>query len=250
MNTLSVNIINETQKLFSKKKTAVLFVLTALITIFAAVLVSNFESRLGIIAVASSDFPIFVLNLFAGFFLPLFVCMVTADLFAGEMDERTLKISLLRPITRFKVYTAKLCTAGIYIIISLGFIFILSLILSFLLVGGNSVIMSLLKGLTAYAAAAVPMLLIAVATAFMAQFFKSSSGVLTFSIFIFIAMKIMAVIFPQYSQFLITSYVDWHLLWSGGKILTNQILNLFMFMVSYSIIFLATGFYMFDRKEL
>jgi ABC-2 type transport system permease protein len=250
MNTVYANIINETEKLLLKKKTIAILILSAAVPIISAILISLFQNSAGITPFSANSFPITILGLFTSLFLPLFICMAACDSFAGEYSDKTMKITLTQPASRFKVYCTKAISIGIYTAISLGVIFISSILSSPILSGKYGLLSGLLKDITAYSAAFMPMFLFGIASILIAQFFKSSSGALVISVFIYIASKIISTVFPNISGLLFTSYSNWHLLWLGGSVSYFQVLNIFLFMVAYSIIFLAWGFYLFDKKEL
>jgi len=250
MQLLHANIKNELQKLFLKKKTIAFFIIAAIIPIVSIILVLAFRNGLGIISANTTSFPLFVLGIFTNVFLPLFAAMVAIDLFSGEVGDKNLKITLLRPISRFKIYTSKILSVGIYICINLGLVFVISVILGFFLSGKDALLPGLLKDVLAYLVAVVPMLSIVIAVAFISQFFKSSSGALTVCILVFICAKVVPIFSQPVSRILITSYTDWHLMWIGSFLSYAKIFNVFMLFLSYSLIFFAAGFYIFDKKEL
>lgn len=250
MNTLLANIANEMEKTFHKKKTLALLLVTALIPVGTALLLFLFKSKVGILGLGATDFPILILGLFTNLFLPLFVFMWAADSFAGEAGERTLKLTLIRPITRTKVFTSKIIGIGLTIGIFLIILFILSLVAGMFL--GNAEIgwwVGLFNGIKAYSLAVLPMLALGIAAAFMAQFFRNSSGALTTAIFVYIASKLLPLIIPQSAKLLLTSYTDWHLLWLG-PISPEKLLYSFLFIFSSGIFFFSAGLYLFDTKEL
>ena len=94
---LTANVWNETIKLAYKKKTIFFLAVTLLLPILAGILLSRFQHGIGIGAIAAKDFPIVMLGLFTSIFLPLFVFMGAADVFSGEMGDRTMKNILTRP---------------------------------------------------------------------------------------------------------------------------------------------------------
>ncbi len=53
------------------------------------------------------------------FVLPLILLMVTAQLMAGELSDRTLRALLVRPVARSAVLAAKACAAAIYAMLTL-----------------------------------------------------------------------------------------------------------------------------------
>lgn len=250
MNILYANVINEAQKIFLRKKTLVLFVITALIPFALCGILSIFQNNIGIIPINSSQFSIFILGIFTNYILPLLITMAAVDMFSGEFNDRTIKSVLLRPISRFKIYLSKIICIGIYIILNLLLLFLVSSITGLFLQGNGSLINSLLRGFVAYLTSIVPMLGIGIAVAFISQLFKSSSGALVVSIIIYIALTVLSRLFPGVSRSLLTSFSDWYLLWIGSSIMIEKILNAFIIILSYSMIFFATGFYLFDRKEI
>jgi ABC-2 type transport system permease protein len=245
-NSFYMSTRNEIEKLSARKKYWALPVLAICLSVSAVWALSSLKNNTGILPVDAAQFPILILGWFTGLILPLFIAMAAADLFSGELGERTLKIALLQPITRFKLFMSKLAAIAAYIVFSLGFVLVISVLASLLL----GVDLYLTQTLTAYVSAIVPMLLIGIAAAFIAQFFKSSSSVLVFSILAFIASKTLAVIFPGIADAFITTYTNWYMLWISGTPNVSKMIILFMFMLSYSIILLTSGYCLFDRKEL
>jgi len=250
MNVLYANSINETQKLFLRKKTIALLVITAIIPIALTVILSVFQNNIGIIPVNANQFSLFVLGLFTNYILPLLITMAAVDMFSGEFNDRTIKAVLLRPISRFKIYLSKIICIGVYIILNLIILFLVSSIAGLFLQGNGSPLSGLLRGLAAYTVSVVPMIGIGIAAAFISQLFKSSSGALVISIIIYIALSVISRFFPSISRSLLTSYSDWYLLWIGSSIMVWKIINAFIIILSYSMIFFAAGFNLFDRKEI
>lgn len=250
MRTIYLNTINEIDKLFHRKKTIVLLALSALIAVAGAVITGYFQQGLGITPVTPGDFPIYILGFFTNLFLPLFVFMAVADSFSGEQGERTLKTLLLRPISRFKVYASKIGAIGFYIVVNLGIVLLLSLATTLVLGGFGELAAGVLPAIGAYLVAVLPMLLLGMATAFVAQFFKGSSGALTISILAYMGAKLVSTLFPRLSDMVLTSYTDWHLLWINGFASSGRIFTVFMFILAYSIIFMSSGYLLFERKEM
>lgn len=251
MHNLYINILNENQKMLLKKKNMAILVVSALIPALIAVLISTVQNQAGVFVFRFSDYPIFMLGLFTNILLPLFVFMWTADTFAGEVGENTLKIVLVRPITRYKVYISKISAVGVFILITLMVAFISSMLAGFGLGEAASVTVGgLLHGLLIYIVAAVPMLAIAVAAAFIAQFFKGSSGALMTSIFLYLFARMLPMVVPDFAKISLFSYMDWHWLWLGNSVGVDKIGYALLIILSSSIIFFAAGSYLFDTKNL
>lgn len=250
MNTLAANVYNELDKMFHKKKTLALLALTTLVPTVTAILFAFFQNRAGVSGIGSSGFPVMILGLFTNLFLPLFIFMWMADSFAGEAGEKTLKLLIVRPISRMKVFTSKIISTGLATGIFLLILFVLSSLAGlFLGLAGNGWWNGLLNDFKAYALALFPMLGLGIVAAFVAQFFRNSSGALTTSIFIYIAAKLLAFLVPQSSKLSLVSYTNWHLLWLG-QIPAATLLYASLFILSYGIIFFSAGLYAFVSREL
>src|ERR1035437_5662875 len=112
MNSLSANFINETQKMLLKSKVLACFIISAIIPVGVALLIALLHNKAGVLAVGPAGFPIFILGLFTSTLLPLFIFMWAADIFAGEVGDRSLKVVMVRPISRFKIYLSKIMALG------------------------------------------------------------------------------------------------------------------------------------------
>ena len=240
MKSLYAGIYNETQKIFLKKKTAISFILAALIVLISATGIGFLQNKASIFVVNAASFPTLLLSFFTNFFLPLFIFSLAADVFAGEVGEKTLKLTLTRPISRFKVFAAKNISLGIYIALNLGIIFIISLCAGLFLNSANTQGLEILQALLAYMVAIVPMLTLSIFAVFIAQFFQSSSSALTTSIFIYLGAKILPLIpffTAKIARVILFSYTDWHTLWLGNSLAVGKIANIFLLLSAYSIIF-------------
>lgn len=250
MNLLIASVLNETEKILRKKKTGVFLLVTVIIPIGTALLFSLLKSRLGLLGLRATDFPLLILGLFTTLFFPLFVFMWTADTFSGEAGDRTLKLVFTRPISRLKVYSSKILAVGLTLLLFLVVLFVLSLGAG-LIVGGarGGWLTGFFNSLLSYGVAIWPMLALAIIAAFIAQFFNNSSGALAASILVYIGAKLLPVIIPQSARLLLVSYMDWHLLWLG-HVSPEKLVYSFLFILSYMIIFFPLGYLLFDAKDL
>jgi ABC-2 type transport system permease protein len=250
MHSLAASIRNETLKIVLKKKTVFFLAMTILIPIGASLLVANLQSSIGIGTIASKDFPIVMLGLFTSIFLPLFVFMGAADQFSGELGDRTLKVVLTRPVSRFKVFASKQISLGLSIAAYLAAAFVASAASSLLLEGTGGLGAAFTAWIPAYGAAFLPLATLSIVAVLLAQLFTSSSGALTTSILLYIAAKVAAFFFPQVFTYSPTAYMDWHMMWLGSPMATDQIFSVFMFLLACSILCFTAGYYFFDKKEL
>ena len=248
MNNIKANIINEVQKLFLKRKITALLVITAVICFLAAFFISSIQEKLVFIAIDSISFPLMTLTIFTNIFLPLFIFMSVAELFSGELGDRSLKLVLIRPISRLKVFISKNIAIAIYIIINLLVLFIVSTLSSMLLDGQSS--FTIPHIVFAYFIDIVPAVVLALFASFIAQFFKSSSGAIITCILCFIGIKALSLFIPGLNNMVFTSYLNWYSIWSIGQFNFLRTINILFMVLSYGAIFFTAGYYFFDKKEV
>jgi len=248
MNVLKANIINEVQKLFLKKKITVLLIITAIICFLSAFFISSIQAKLVFIAVDSVSFPLMNLSVFTNVFLPLFIFMTVAELFSGELGDKSLKLVLIRPISRLKVYISKNIAVAIYIIINLLVIFIVSTLSGMLLNGKSG--FNIPNIMFAYFIDIIPAVVLALFASFIAQFFKSSSGAIITCILFFILIKILSLFVSGLNNVIFTSYLNWNAIWSIGHFSFLSTVNTLFMILSYGVIFFTAGYYFFDKKEV
>ncbi|UUZ86026.1 ABC transporter permease [Paenibacillus sp. P26] len=126
MNSYKASFVNELHKLFARAKNKWSLALTAIIPVAAAIVISRFQTGFGVAAVISADFPILMLQAFSVLFLPLFIFMAAADMFAGELGDKSLKLTLTRPVSRFKVFASKLAALIVFTGVFLAAAFVVS----------------------------------------------------------------------------------------------------------------------------
>ena len=134
----------------------------ALIAILASIINLLTASNMGNPLLNNSSLPFTVLNLLSSLILPLFILMLASDLFSGELSDNSIIMSLVRPITRNKLYISKILAIGISMLGILLGTFLISLIAS--LIGGDfsQVLSKFLQNFIAYIFAIIPMMLIAI----------------------------------------------------------------------------------------
>lgn len=249
MNAILTSTKNETFKIFSKKKYVFLFSISIFISILASAINLVTDRSLGGPILNNAIIPLTVLNLMSSLVLPLFILMLTSDLFSGELSDNTIIMSLVRPITRNKLYISKILAIGVSIFLLLLGTFAISVIASFMGGDFSSCLIKLPSNFITYAFAIVPMLLIAIITAFTAQFTKSGS--LTVVIMILASMLISAVsiIFPEIMPFMPTSYLSWYQNFSS-TLNFSKIINELLYILAYGIMFMFAGSYMFHQKDV
>lgn len=250
MSIVYANTINELQKLFLRKKYIAFISISILIPLVAAFSFNLLQNKLGIFAVNTSSFSVLILGIFTKFLLPLYIFSSAADVFSGELGNKTLKLTLLRPITRFKVFLSKTISIGIFITLNLGIIFIFTLVAGLFINSTNQLASGVFQTLLAYILAIFPMLFLVIFAVFIAQFFKGSGSALTTCVFVYLVAKVIPFFSSSLAKINPFAYSDWYLMWIGSSFDLVKLLNVFLLLLSYSLILFAAGFYFFDKRDL
>lgn len=247
---LIVTVINESEKIFRRKRTLVFLSTAVLLPLAIFFSIIFLQNKIGVLAISSAQFSYFTLNLFVGILLPLYIFAITADLFAGELQDKTLKLVLTRPITRSGVYVAKIMSVIVFNIAFLSVLLISSILASILLGGIQQLFSELPRIFLSYIVTLIPMGLIGITGVFIAQFFKNGGTALTMSILLFLGIKAVVLVIPSFAELLPFSYNDWYLYWLSGTLGLSKLLYSFVVMFSYMLIFSAIGSYFFEKKDI
>ncbi len=249
MGGFKASFINEIDKMYRRKKAVAVAVLSLLVIVFGQLAIIAIRMGLGIRGVSSTEFPILVLSIFVNTVLPLFTALVAADTFAGEFSQNTMKLSVMRPVTRLKLFAAKVSAVGAFAAINLFLVMVLSTVTGLVFNTAYATPQGFMRILISYAVSILPVMTLALGIVVLANILKSGTSVLFLSVILFIACKGLGIIFSQYSSLFITSLLGWHSLWLADTIPLLKILRLFLIMLGYSIMFFTAGFYLFDKRD-
>nr|WP_255570614.1 ABC transporter permease subunit [Cohnella sp. CFH 77786] len=238
----------ELEKTWARRRTKGFLLLTVLLPAVSALLLGYAQDRSAVIAGLGSNLPLILLNLYTFAVLPLFMMMTAADSFAGETAARTMKLLLVRPVTRAKVFASKALAVAAFVAALLAALWVVSTLAQGLAAGFGGA-SETLDDLKAYAAAWVPMMAIGSIAIFMAQWFRQSSGAMALIILLYAAAKLLPLAFPQLSVWSVFSYTDWHLLWIGSGAPAGKLANTFVLLAAYCIMAYTAGWILFERKE-
>ncbi|WP_269432508.1 ABC transporter permease [Gordoniibacillus kamchatkensis] len=236
------------EKLWKRRRTKGSLLLTLLVPAAAAMLLSALQTNAGVLGSLGSSLPLMMLSLFTFAPLPVVLFMAAADSFSGEAAARTIKLVLVRPIARTKVFASKVLAIAVYVAVLLAALWIASVI-SGLFVPKANVAGSLLESAIAYTAAFVPMMAVGLMAVFVAQCFSNTTGAMTLSLLIYAAAKLLPFVLPQVSVWSVFSYTDWHVLWIGNAVSAVKLLSSFFLLLAYCIMAYTAGWIVFDRKQ-
>ena len=211
---------NEWRKLRLQKKYIVLLVIGLALGLLWAILGKLISSALNQLSGAVIQFPMGMsltgsLPFFSYFYLPLMVCMAVSDLFISEYSHQTIKTSLMRPVTRLKLYSAKLLAILTYFA---GFLACL-----FVVTAATAVIMGyvtspwlILQALLGYAMTLIPLAVLLCFAALLAQVIRSGSLFMFLMIFSMILSLVLPLLIPVLQGTLFYGYMGWFKLFSGS----------------------------------
>lgn len=249
MDGLVPGLKNELQLMIYRKKTIFFFLLSVFIPFLLIASFHALHPVMGLIAVSGS-YPVQMLGIYTLFLIPLFMFLEIADLFPQEVSSRTMKLALLRPVTRLGVYTAKFLALGVVIatlLLLLGMVSALCIIL-FGTPGAGGV--NAFAWIKAYVAAFLSMWSLAALFVLLAQFFRSAGGFLVFSILLYTAAKVIPYFINGFSAFSITSYTDWYTVWLSSSVPGGRLATSSLFILSSLVMFLGMGYFFFEKKEV
>lgn len=248
MHNLLANTRNELHKLLLKRKVIALLLATALLPILIALSLEHVQAAFGFLAVGRSDFPLWMLGLFASALLPLTLFLLAADMFAGEVGANTLKLVLTRPITRFAIFGSKVLALAVFLAAELVIVGVVSTGAGWF-IGADRTAQGLFDGLLAYAVAFMPLLAILCFAALLAQVFRSALGAVMTGVGLYAAAKLLPFFLPEAAVYLPFHYTDWHTLWIEAPSFP-QLIQPFLVLLGCSIMTYSGGFVLFDRKEV
>lgn len=242
-------LVNELEKLYKKKKALVALIISLAVIVLGQIVVVGIRSGFGIRGVGSAEFPILVLSLVVNSILPLFTALVSIDCFSGEFSHNLMRVTLTRPVSRFKIFTAKISAIAVFISANLILLLILSLTAGFIFNTNSANMAFSFRIILAYLVSLLPMIVLSLAITLLANILKNGTSVFFLSILAFIVLKAAGVFFSAYDSLLITSQLDWFNLWLANSLPLSKIIRHLLIMLGYAIMFFTAGYYLFDKKE-
>ncbi|MDF2713401.1 MAG: family transporter [Paenibacillus sp.] len=247
---LKAAFTNETVKLLKKKKILSAAVLSILAVIIGQIAITLIKHGLGLRVVGSTEFPLVVLSVFSYTILPLFATFVAIDMFNGEFSSNTMKITLMRPVSRFAVFSSKVLALAAFIAANLIFVMVLSLIAGFIFNTTTSTFAGIGRVLLSYVITFLPVFVFALLVVLLANMIRSGLAVFFLAVLLFAAFSFMGILFSSYASFFVTSMFDWYTLWISESINAFKLLRQLLIMAGCGIMLFTAGFYLFDNKDI
>lgn len=242
-------LLNELEKLYKKKKVLVAVLLSLAVIVIGQLVIVGVRSGFGLRGTGSVEFPMLVLSVVVNTILPLFTALVAIDSFSGEFTQNSMRIALTRPVSRFKIYTAKIMAIVLFILGTLLLLLVFSMLAGFIFNTNSATLDSLGRTVFSYLVSLVPMTVLALGVVLLANIFKSGIAVFFVSILAFLALKVLGVLFSQYSSLFLTTQLDWYNLFLVHSFPLVKIVRQFLIMLGSAMMLFTAGFYIFDKKE-
>jgi ABC-2 type transport system permease protein len=242
-------LVNEIEKLYKKKKALVAVLLALAVIVIGQLAIVGVRSGFGLRGAGSVEFPMLVLSVVVNSILPLFTALVAIDSFSGEFSQNSMRITLTRPVSRFKIFTAKITAIVLFILATLLLLLIFSMLAGFMFNTNSATLDSLARTVFSYLVSLLPMVVLALGIVFLANLLRSGISVFFVSILVFIVLKVLGVVFSQYSSLFMTTQLDWYNLFLVNSFPLGKILRQFLILLGSGLMLFTAGFYLFDKKE-
>lgn len=256
MNIFIAEFKNEFDKIIARKKFFVLLLVEVafcLASVGVHLLVERIThmSENPISNMMLANMPINMLTFFIQIYIPLVVVMYTSDIFNGEFQDGTIRALFMRPISRFKIYAAKVSALCVTAIIFLMTLFVLTTLIK-IFSGGSSMggTASVLAGFMAYLLDIIPMCILILFIVMISQVVSSPSLAMMVTVIVYIGLNVLSILQPHLSGMLFTGYAQWHNLWIGVLLPFRAILTKMGILSGHGLIFACVGYYLFERKEV
>lgn len=247
MNNFKAAYINEIVKISRKKKISAAAVLCLVVIAVGTVMVCTVSSFMGINISGGSEFSLLILPVMINVVIPLFTVFVCIDMFCGEFTAGTVKITLLSPASRFKIYSAKLAAAMSFIGAMLAFSMAVSFILSVIM--GHTE-WAVIKIFVSYAVSMFPLAVFCLLAALVATLARGSGSAFLLCVILYMAFKAFELLNPSLATLSFTSGMSMYVLINAPLVSFAKLIRLILISVGYSAMLFAAGYMVFENKEI
>lgn len=247
MSNLKAAYINEMYKISKKKKIIVAAILSIAAILLSSLVVSGVNNFMGIRLTGTSEFSLMTLYWLNKTLIPLFTAFICIDMFTGEYSNHTIKFTLTRPASRFKIYSSKVLAAVTFMALNLFFVMLVSMLCSLIFQSGG---FDFGKVLISYMAALLPLTVFALMVILIANIARGSASAFMLTIVAFLAFMVLGFAFPDIQSVFFTSSFDWYTLLTGSYINIYKIFRVLLILLGYGMMFFALGYYLFDKKQI
>ena len=262
MDALGTAFGNELAKILWRAKYRVMIVIYAAAGLCSGLFgASGFGVRLlreFIYNVTGSNVVYGALSLYRSLLLPLAIFMLAADSFAHELETKSIKCVLTRPIGRFEAYLAKCLAILCYVAFALGTGFAAVQawqVVSAAVAGGAAAPLSagapaVAEAFAAYALTLVPMAAFVAFATFISVVFRSPALVMFVCIALYCAFSVIGILYNGAGAALFTAYTGWYRMWLGERLPWRSLAASAGLLLSTCVAFFGFGFFIFEKKDI
>lgn len=244
MHPLSANVYNELEKLLSKRVSKLFLFIVVVLPLLIKLLVDQLILT-DWMALPSLNVNYMILDLLVKVVLPLFCFMAVAELFTGEGERGTLLP--VRPISRIELFLSKTAAIGIFIAVQLLLSW-LSVTISSMIFDNSFRYGDIGLGLVAFLVSWLPLFVLTAFAVLFALLVKSSVVAMSGLILIYVGMLFLPYVFPNLLYLFPSSYLDWYMQWIGD-VSIRWAMQTLVYLFSATVLFLASAYYRFNKKE-
>lgn len=179
-------------------------------------------------------------------FLPLMAIMATCDLYVGEQADHTIRFSLMRPVSKGKLYFSKAGAALLLCAVDMAVLFAVTAVTQLALQGGT-------RGIAASLASClldlIPLAVLILFFSLINQLTRGSGLAVLLCIVLYVGLLAVGTYVPSIGGLLFTGYLRWHNLWVGTTLPFLSLLPRIGLLAGFGLVFGSLGFWLFDRKE-
>ena len=243
MSRFEAAFVNELIRVFRKRKTVVFCIIDVIIVLLYALFYnySRLSPAAGAISSIGSLHGIFFMAVF-----PLYIFMETMDTFSGEMSNLTIRNALIRPVTRTKVYLAKVGAVCVFILAQITFTAVCGAVFSIFIGDGAAVIG---KSAAAFLITFIPMAAFAFTAALISQLVKNSLLGMLLCIFFLLASYAAEALAPIASAFLFVRHIGLYKMLLTGNIQPYGLFSALFIIAAYIGVTFTAGALIFEKKE-
>lgn len=198
-------------------------------------------------------------------FVPMFICLVTGDMVAGETADGTIRPLLVRPVRRSRLLTAKFIAAALYSVLLTVFLGISALTVGTFFFGHGDLLTvengiaifpmgeAIWRVLAAYAFSGLGMLAVGMLAFFLSTLVGNSLASLGGAMMTMYALIILSTIkyFEPVSQYFFTTHMDvWQKLYVAPQIPWHDVAVSAAYLLTYVVVFFALAMVVFTRKDV
>ncbi|MCL2838127.1 MAG: ABC transporter permease [Oscillospiraceae bacterium] len=247
MSKIFENFKGELFKLAARKKYLVLMIIGMLICAVPP-LITSLISSLARTNVRISDVAMMNSTLLIDILLPIIIFMAVTDLFCSEFKNNNIKITLMRPISRFKVYLSKTLAVFCLVAINLCAFWVASSLLEFAF-NASGALPNIAFSIAAFAVNLVPLFVLILMAALINQITNGSSLAMFLCIAVYAALQYASLFIGWANGIFFVQYMQWDRILIGTMLPFGALLSRVTLVLGYGITFFVGGLYLFNRKE-